>query len=384
MSATKVKKPFLPLLAIASVGAFVGYVVAESSLGLYLDALGPMSWLDGLVTIFLLLPLSYFSVILIHELGHMLSGLALGFDFMLLSVGPFQIKKDASGRIKPYFQMGKSNVGGLSVTIPKENFRGLPRQFAIVVLAGPLSSLGAGAICFAFALDWIQQLEAYPLDFFKWAIIFLLLSGAISLFIGLGTILPFEGKPGAVIKTDGTRAKRLLLGGPAAAEEAALLQIVTYLSMGKPYRDIPEGWFADLPESENANSVIAQLRYAYALDKEDWDGAATYVEPIANSLQDYPLVLQPQIRLELVFAVVALKGNVVEAENMLADIPPSLANRFHWQLLPAKAALAVFKEDWAAFHNIQQQAVSMPNGPLWEMADTQRRWIALLPRMIHN
>lgn len=95
---------------------------------------------------FLYLPILMLTVVL-HELGHVVAGVMVGFHFSSLAIGPFSIGLQY-GRVK--FQI-KAQTGALGYAgMHIDRISGLRRKLLIFVMAGPLTNLVTGALAAAF------------------------------------------------------------------------------------------------------------------------------------------------------------------------------------------------------------------------------------------
>lgn len=156
----------------------------------------------------------------IHELGHLLTGLAMGYDFYLFVVGFLGIRREEDKSIKPYFNKDLGSFGGIAATFPKADQEFLAEDFSKVVIAGPLVSLVLAVVCFA-----VSQMFSQPTQFF------ILYTGLISFFIFLATTVP--SKTG-VFYTDRKRYQRLKSSGKEKEIELAILKASSYWVSKKP------------------------------------------------------------------------------------------------------------------------------------------------------
>ena len=155
--------------------------------------------------------LCYFISGIIHELGHIIVGLANGWKFYLLVIGPLGIKADENGKIRFYFEKRIALWGGVGGTVPKVGNEDNIKIWSNILLGGPLISIVMGIIFLPLAIITKN--------------IFLLLLGAMPLGMGIMCALPLPLKTG-VMYSDGGRWNRLHKGGQEADEEIALFKLV--------------------------------------------------------------------------------------------------------------------------------------------------------------
>lgn len=162
------------------------------------------------VVIFILIAiLCYIISGIIHELGHIIVGLANGWKFFLLVIGPLGIKTDEEGKLKFYFEKRIALWGGVGATLPKDAKVDNIKIWSNILLGGPFASIVMGVIFL-------------PLGIITKNIVLLLL-GAMPLGMGIMCALPLPIKTG-ITYSDGGRWSRLRKGGQESDEEIALFR----------------------------------------------------------------------------------------------------------------------------------------------------------------
>ncbi|MCY6372493.1 site-2 protease family protein [Clostridium ganghwense] len=161
---------------------------------------------------------------IIHELGHIIVGLANGWKFYLLVIGPLGIKADENGKIKFYFEKQIAMWGGVGGTVPKSANVDNIRIWSNVLLGGPLASIVMGVIFL-------------PLGIITNNIVLILL-GAMPLGMGIMCALPIPLKTGVGTYSDGGRWSRLHKGGQEANEEIALFKLTENRITGGDFLNI--------------------------------------------------------------------------------------------------------------------------------------------------
>jgi Peptidase family M50. len=176
-----------------------------------------------ILLIFLIAILCYWISGIVHELGHVLTGLANGWKFHLLVVGPLGIKTNGQGKIKLYFEKHIAMWGGAGATIPDVSKPDNTKAWSKILLGGPLASMLMGVI---FLPPGIITKN-----------ITLLLLGAMPLGMGIMCILPLPIKTG-ITYSDGWRWNRLHKGGQEADEEIALFKLMENEIAGENFSKI--------------------------------------------------------------------------------------------------------------------------------------------------
>ena len=368
-------KSILPLLVMGMAGGIFGYVGGRFIANNSLDLIGPIGWTGGIFLTVIILPLSYFLAVLVHELGHTLVGMAQGLRFFMISVGPFGLRRGADDAINPYVVWGKSSIGGMSVTLPLDDSPKIKGKFVALLLAGPLASLIAGISMLLLSLAMLETATLQE----KWVWIFFLIFGLLSIFIGVGTILPLPS--GGIFRTDGGRALRLLRKGPAAEEEVATLKIIGWTLAGKPYRDIPQEWINNLPDGKGINPNIALIRYAHSLDTRALEEAKVYLQILTEQWEEYPVAFRGQVALEVAYGAAALHHDLDSARRFWAEASEAIKTTYVWSTIRARAAILYREGDEDGYHAILDELATKPRTPIWEMPESQIRWIKMLKEM---
>ncbi|MEM6634019.1 MAG: M50 family metallopeptidase [Bacteroidota bacterium] len=130
------------ILLLGSLGAGIGFTLAKTQVvqGLFPSKEDLSAWY------FLYFLLSIFLAILIHELGHLLSGLYQGFSFEFFVIGFLGLKRTENRKIKLFFNKNLNTFGGVAATSPKYLDSNTLKMFANVILAGPIASLLFGIL----------------------------------------------------------------------------------------------------------------------------------------------------------------------------------------------------------------------------------------------
>lgn len=144
-------------------------------------------------------------VVLLHELGHAVAGLALGMKLRAFVVGPFQWRMFEGRWGFKFRPAGFFSAGGATALVPTD-----PRQPAsdrvCMIAAGPFISLASGvlALCAAFTAPGQPWEPAWFL---------LACLGTASVLVGLLNLVPFQTKSNY---SDGAQISQILSGGPWA------------------------------------------------------------------------------------------------------------------------------------------------------------------------
>jgi hypothetical protein len=218
----------------------------------------------GKVTMFTGIFLIALLMLGLHELGHLLTGLAQGFRFAIFVVGPLGVKREEE-KIKWYFNTNLGHFGGIAATTPINIDPANAQKFARVIIAGPLTSLLGGIV-----LVGLSTLLDTP-----WNII-IFTGGLVSLMLFLATTIPSKTGP---FFTDRKRYQRLTRPGKAQQVELATLRIMGQYAQDESYQNVDPADINILLEDEEPfmrysgwfNKLYQQLEQDIEPPAEDWD-----------------------------------------------------------------------------------------------------------------
>lgn len=164
-----------------------------------------------------------FIVLGIHELGHLLIGLAQGFRFELFVVGPLGIRRKEN-KIEFYLNKNLGYYGGVAASSPTTDDPGNAKKFARLILAGPVFSL-----LFSVVFLIIAYFIGKPLGMAFYT------GGIISLGIFFATTVPSRT---GMFFTDRKRYQRLVTPGKDQQVEIAMLKIIGTFSKDNSYKNV--------------------------------------------------------------------------------------------------------------------------------------------------
>lgn len=255
----------------AKIGGLLAYIVlliASGCAGFFgADAIDAMTggddklFLGYLGLMILGLVLALLVQIVIHEGGHLVFGLLSGYKFVSFNVMGIVWQKGENGKLR----MGRIQIagaGGQCLMAPPAYNDG-DFSFTLYNLGGVLANLIAAALCALLA--W-----AIPV---VWVRILLLAQVIVAVISAITNGLPI---PVAAIQND---SKNLLcIRKDMTARRAFWVQmsIAAELSRGLRLKDMPDDWFAPMPEKAMDNpivSAIAVMNTSRLMDQLDFAAA---------------------------------------------------------------------------------------------------------------
>lgn len=263
------------------------------------------------------------TAVLVHELGHLLTGLALNFRFHILVVGPLGIRRNPdTDRVEWYLNRDAQLYGGIAGTVPLETGPYLRLKFAGLVAAGPIVSILMGALAL-----WLGYFGAYTLTadssaIARIAVCFSLVFGVFSSMLFFATTIP--GRTGPFF-TDRARFFRLISGGHSAAVEQDTLELLAHSQSGQPYATIDLKQ-VDLLINEPGSSLrlfAHLLAYYRHLDREEITEAFQQLKQTETLLDNQPEMMKIEVWKEFAFAYAYLEWDVKQALACWNKVKPS-------------------------------------------------------------
>lgn len=244
-----------------------------------------------------------FLVLLAHELGHVIGGRLVGFQFRLLIVGPLKIDR-VEERFRIGFNRSLALAGGLAASTPVDD-RNLARRMLIYTAGGPAMSLVFGATALLLQM-FADGTLAFGLN----------LMGLTSLAIALVTLIPMRSDGFA---SDGARILMLLRGGPAAERWCAAAALANDL-FGRRPRDLsPELIERSLALTDGSADYLGSvfLAYSWALDRGDLATAGAYLDIMTANLDSFNSALRPSVLIEAAYFTAMHRADAVTARALL-------------------------------------------------------------------
>lgn len=268
----------------------------------------------------------------VHELAHLLTGLAQGFRFDLYVAGFLGARRQAeTGRVEFFWNTDMKLFGGIAGASPVAEYPDITRRFARMVIAGPLGSLALALV--AGSLSWLLSAGgALPLaGYFLWATA--LASGGLF----LATTIP--GRTGMYF-TDRARFFRLLGGGETAAVERTLLETVAYTQSDRPLADLDTARLERLQNDSHYAFIGNFYGYFQALARRDFPQAIRFAHQFSELPEGMPVTFQAEVWKELCFAHAFLLDDVSAARSFYEKAKKRSSLSKDASALRAQAALA--------------------------------------------
>ena len=220
----------------------------------------------------------------LHEVGHLLFGLASGYKFSSIRLYKYAIVKDDSG-----YHVKKFNIQGTGgqciMTLPEDTN---PSRV-------PFFWYNAGGVIVNILLFAISILVLSCCDLGMVAESFFIMLAFTGAFIALtnGVPLSFNG-----LCNDGRNILLLMRNKRSRRFFLRMMQTASELSRGKRLKDMPREWFEDIPVDSPKDYFLLANRINYAALLEDsgrFDEARRVYEEISSFEKDLPGIIKLEI-----------------------------------------------------------------------------------------
>jgi Peptidase family M50 len=256
----------------------------------------------------------YLAVIAVHELGHILGGLATGFRFqhVRISVLTFHRTKGLSFQ----FRLAAAVTGEAKMAPPSGD---APRSaYVVMVFAGPAANLLTAALC---ALVTGRVIMPFVV---------------MSVVVGISDLFPFES---TFAVTDGLRLKMLFFDRPRRERWIAIMRLSAESAEATQPAKMSPGLLASATavRDNSVDTVTAYaLAYAAAMSRREFAPAAHLLE----SCLQFAACAKPHVRDALVSDAAvyqaAIRHAPAVASAWLEDLPPKARP---WLRVRAEAAI---------------------------------------------
>jgi hypothetical protein len=303
------------LLIGACIGGAVLIILILGDLGI----LGPSAafhrWMEANIQSWLASPglfgilvisvfFAHWAIIVVHEGGHVLGGLAAGFRFQSMRVGPFILHR--SFRVTFDREAG-AWINGVANLLPASAERLAPRA-VVMVLAGPMANLTAGTLVLLL-----------PFSKGLFSLLFILFS-----FInGLSDLFPFQGRFGV---SDGRRIAMLLRHREQGERWLAIIELSAGLTAGGTLDSMSPAFLAKaIAVRDPSMDTVTGHAFAYtaAMNRNDFDGAAELMEVCLTHAGHAQPAMREALVGDAALFLAKHRHSPDLAEQWLADLPPS-------------------------------------------------------------
>ena len=285
-----------------------------------------------------------FAITALHETAHLIAGRANRFAFVSVTIWFFRWY--LSGNVIRFAFVPMGDAAGNTETVAKdtENLTARFRKMTAAPLWVTLIVALLGIIPLFFAQDMALWIYAFTSMFFP-----------IGLYSFCSNALPASS---GGVRNDGAVLYGIKKEDDESKVMLSLLKIQSELYAGKTPGEIEEGLYFDLPQlQEDSLNFILLLnaRYAFYLDRGDFENAKKVSERL-SSLMDYmPKPVAAVIKTDLLYNACTFDYNASRADELTYELEKFLNNVNTAENIRAKLAYILYvkkeKSGLADFYN---------------------------------
>jgi len=240
--------------------------------------------------------LTWYAAIALHELGHLVAGLLMGFRWVYAQVGHIRIDSSCHiSRVSPR----KNRLG--EVQFNPEQMKNRPLRYGLMTLAGPVSNLLFGAAALALPIEKPLVLGIFIMQ---------------CIYMGIWNLLPWC--------SDGRALLRILFKRRHHEARIAVALLYQQKSAGAEIEQLSPGLIAEaaiLREKSNLTVLANVLAFTAAYEKKDYAAAASALE-VCLAFSSWASEGMRQALVCNAAILEAKRGHIDCAERWAAEIPP--------------------------------------------------------------
>jgi hypothetical protein len=319
---------FVRIFIIVIIALALGGLIGLGAAGLFERMAGAV---QGEIILLIFIPwllLGVFLILLVHELGHVAAGRLVGFEFILLIVGPLTVMRTAQG-ISYSLNRNMRFFGGLTANAPPDD-RDLDRRMAITTAGGPLASLLFSGLSLLLTRPLLR------LDFTTGFTALL-----VSVFSGLVFILTLIPRRAGGLMSDGARLLSLARGGEDARLRSLMIVLQAELMAGVRPRDLNPVALQELLHAQDdsfmgvATGLVAYYHY---LDAEEIEQAGEQLVRALKARERLPVGFREGVALEAAYFYAVQRVEAGKARKYLEESKGAVAEE-HTRLRAEAAVL---------------------------------------------
>jgi hypothetical protein len=290
-------------------GLIVGFLIGISP-GLVFAVMVRQGDRDPGLSVALLSPFSVLvAAIVVHELGHLLAGWAVGFRFSLIQIGPFSLRI-VHGLLKVRFRQEMTAFGYAGMHVNR--LRRLRRRMLVFLAAGPAANLLSVAVVLLINRFFPQLSSA-------WAAMPAFQFTVVSLLLGIVSVMPFPSDA----TSDGARIDMLLRSRARARRWLNILALVHANDQGVRAKSWKHSWVKAATSLNDASRDRFRgnlLAYMSANGRKDAPVAALQLEKCLELAGQLPISTRDVLAQEAAVFAAWFRNDAVLADKWSAQL----------------------------------------------------------------
>lgn len=249
-----------------------------------------------------------------HELGHLIAGKKNGFKFSSMTVWFFRWKRVRNKIRFDFVMMGEE--AGYTEMIPV-SVEDVSNRLKKMTMGGVWASL-------IFTLIGFPALFITSLPVWIYSILVMFLP--IGAYFFFGSVLPSSTNG---VRNDGAVVYGIKKDDDVSKVTTNLLKIQAELYNDKTPSEIDEDLYFNLPQLPEDNPCFAMLlsaKYAYYLDKEDYQNAKKTTERLLSIIDFMPKYFEPIIKTDALYNACTFDFNEEKADDLMYELEKYLNN----------------------------------------------------------
>jgi len=251
-----------------------------------------------------------FLAVVLHEIGHLIGGLLVGFRFSLVAIGPFMVRRRGNAiRFEWNWQLRLR--GAVAATYPPDT-QNLNRRMAVAVAGGPVMNALLILLCVPLLL-WLPS-DAYPT---LWLFLVMVVFSCVITLLSVTFVSRSMG-----FLCDRARLQVLLSQGQDGHRFGAALALTAASMSGVRPRDWDPLWIDQataLRDGEFDDLVAHLFAYAHWLDRSDPVRAGEALSYVLDHRANLPPMIQPGVNLEAAYFTAWEREDTATARQWLAE-----------------------------------------------------------------
>lgn len=296
--------------------------------------------IKGLICIFIMLLISYYITIIVHELGHLVFGLITGYKFLYFRVANIALIKTKKTEIRKHNVSGSA---GQCLLIPPEKNDSYFFMMAGGIFFNLVFGLASVMISVNIRVPLVMQ-------------IFLRVNGLIQILTAILNAIP---RKKSWIENDGLCIKNLYKSNSARKCNMNQMIMIKELLEGKTYSEMDESLFYIEDDTNLKNDIIASTflcNYYRDMEKGDYVNAYRKINVLGIYKEYLYKALSADIEAEIYFCNAVLDNGKKNTQNCVLEQLMENGNPYYVRI---NAVLAIIERNKEKLNSYVREFATM-------------------------